>query len=359
MGGFGPALPLLQSNQGTSAAIAGLHGTALGIASIIAGYLNAPLVHRYGRYRASWIGILIFNIGGLGFVIFPDPIFTIPSMLIAGIGVSTTINNTVAFISHHYPKHQTRAVSQNNAVTSSFGLFGNLLIGFLAGTAISWRLGLLISIPYAIALYLLAGRDFKPEHIPDVAGRQRGSLPRKYWWAWVGLLFSISSEFGIAYWSAALVSLRTGISTESATALMLAFPLGMVTGRWFGTYIFPKMDPDRRLQMMLLIQAVGFLVLWVSEIPLTSFLALLSIGLGTSMQFILTTLRLLKFGAAKADLAIGKSSLAAGIAIGGSPLLVGVLSDSFGITRAFLVIPFFIAAAFIIVSLVPMREEVQ
>lgn len=357
MGGFGPALPLLQSDQGTSAAVAGLHGTALGIASIIAGYLNAPLVHRFGRYRTSWIGLLIFNIGGLGFVIFPDPILTIPSMLIAGIGISTTINNTIAFISNHYPNHQTRAVSQNNAVNSGFGLLGTILIGIIASTAISWRLGLLISIPYAIALYLLGGRQFKPEHIPDIEGRQRGSLPRKYWWAWLGLLFTISAEFAIAYWAAALVKERTGIAQASATALMFAYALGMVIGRWFGTYLFPRLGSDNRLQIMLMIQALGFLALWVSEITLISVLALFVIGLGTSLQFILTTLRLLKFGAEKSDLAIGKSSLAAGIAIGASPFLLGLLADSVGISLAFLVVPVFIALAFIIVVLVPNRVE--
>ncbi|MEY4163200.1 MAG: hypothetical protein RLZZ79_152 [Actinomycetota bacterium] len=357
MGGFGPALPLLQSDQGTSAAVAGLHGTALGIASIIAGYLNAPLVHRFGRYRTSWIGLLIFNIGGLGFVIFPDPILTIPSMLIAGIGISTTINNTIAFISNHYPNHQTRAVSQNNAVNSGFGLLGTILIGIIASTAISWRLGLLISIPYAIALYLLGGRQFKPEHIPDIEGRQRGSLPRKYWWAWLGLLFTISAEFAIAYWAAALVKERTGIAQASATALMFAYALGMVIGRWFGTYLFPKLDPDRRLQAMLMIQALGFLALWVSEITFISVLALFVIGLGTSLQFILATLRMLKFGAEKSDLAIGKSSLAAGLAIGASPFLLGLLADLVGISSAFLVVPLFIALAFIIVVLVPNRVE--
>jgi predicted MFS family arabinose efflux permease len=357
MGGFGPALPLLQSDQGTSAAVAGLHGTALGIASIIAGYLNAPLVHRFGRYRTSWIGLLIFNIGGLGFVIFPDPILTIPSMLIAGIGISTTINNTIAFISNHYPDHQTRAVSQNNAVNSGFWLIGTILIGLMASTAISWRLGLLISIPYAIALYILAGRKFKPEHIPDIEGRQRGSLPRKYWWAWLGLLFTISAEFAIAYWAAALLRERTGISPSTATALIFAYALGMVIGRWFGTYLFPKLDPDRRLQIMLMIQALGFLALWVSEITIISVLALFVIGLGTSLQFILTTLRMLKFGAEKSDLAIGKSSLAAGIAIGASPFLLGLLADLVGISSAFLVVPLFIALAFIIVVLVPNRVE--
>ena len=357
MGGFGPALPLLQSDQGTSAAVVGLHGTALGIASIIAGYLNSPLVHRFGRYRTSWIGLLIFNIGGLGFVMFPDPILTIPSMLIAGIGISTTINNTIAFISNHYPDHQTRAVSQNNAVNSGFWLIGTILIGLMASTSISWRLGLLISIPYAIVIYIFTGRKFKPEHIPDVEGRQKGSLPRKYWWAWLGLLFTISAEFAIAYWAAALLRERTGVSPSTATALIFAYALGMVIGRWFGTYLFPRLGSDNRLQIMLMIQALGFLALWVSEITLISVLALFVIGLGTSLQFILTTLRLLKFGAEKSDLAIGKSSLAAGIAIGASPFLLGLLADSVGISLAFLVVPVFIALAFIIVVLVPNRVE--
>ena len=91
MGGFGPAIPLLQAEQGTSAAVAGLHGTALGIASIIAGYLNAPMVHKYGRYKSMWLGLAIFNIGAIAFVIFPEPWQTIPSMLFAGIGVSTVV----------------------------------------------------------------------------------------------------------------------------------------------------------------------------------------------------------------------------------------------------------------------------
>jgi hypothetical protein len=36
LGSFGPAQPLLRADQGTSLTIAGLHGTALGVASIAA-----------------------------------------------------------------------------------------------------------------------------------------------------------------------------------------------------------------------------------------------------------------------------------------------------------------------------------
>ena len=47
LGGFGPAQPLLREDQGTSLTVAGLHGTAMGLASIIAGALNPYLVHKF------------------------------------------------------------------------------------------------------------------------------------------------------------------------------------------------------------------------------------------------------------------------------------------------------------------------
>ena len=356
MGGFSPALPLLQSDQGTSAAIAGLHGTALGIASIIAGFLNAPLVHRFGRYRTSWIGLSIFNLGALCFIISPGPLLTIPAMLLAGIGLSTTVNNTITYVSHHFAEHQTRAVSQVNSVNSFFFLLGNILIGFIAGTAVSWRLGLLICIPFAIILYLLRGRNHRPEHIPDEDGHQRGSLSRNYWWAWCGLLFTIAAEFAILFWSSALLRERTSLSAATATTLVLAFPLGMVIGRWFGTHIFPNFSIDQRLKVFLSVQIIGFAVLWISEQVLLSFTALFFVGLGTSMQFVLSTLRLLKFAKGKEDLAIGRSSYAAGLAIGGSPFILGALSDQFGITAAFLIAPLFMLIGFAILIAVPAKE---
>ena len=49
LGGFGPAQPLLRADQGTSLTIAGLHGTAMGIAAICAGLSNSRLVHFFGR----------------------------------------------------------------------------------------------------------------------------------------------------------------------------------------------------------------------------------------------------------------------------------------------------------------------
>lgn len=356
MGGFGPALPLLQEDQGTSGAIAGLHGTALGVASIIAGYLNAPLVHKYGRYRSIWLGLVIFNLGAMSFIALPQVWQTIPSILFAGIGLSITVNNAMTYLTSHYKDNSARAVSQANGVNSSFVLIGNFIIGTIAGTQFSWRLGLLICLPFAIILYLTLGKNHKVEHIPDQSGRQKGSLPLKYWLSWIGLMFCIAAEFAIAFWAAALLREKTDLDAATSTTLVLAYPLGMMIGRWFGTYVFPNLDIDERLKLIIALQGLSFFLFWGSEVIIVSFIALFFVGLGTSMQFALSTLRLLRFGWRKPDLAMGKSSLSAGIAIGLSPLLLGYLADLFGIVKGFLLVPILITIAFSIVALLPSKK---
>ena len=88
LGSFGPSQPLLRADQGTSLTVAGLHGTALGIASILAGSFNSRLAHRFGRSNSTWIGIAIFSIGLIAIVASPTVYFSIPAALVAGIGVS-------------------------------------------------------------------------------------------------------------------------------------------------------------------------------------------------------------------------------------------------------------------------------
>ena len=359
MGGFGPALPLLQEAQGTSAAIAGLHGTAIGLASIVAGAFNAHIVHRFGRSTTVWIGLITFNIGALGFVIFPDPWQTILAIFIAGIGLSITINNTFMKLSIHYAEHSARATSQANGVNSAFVMLGNFIIGVIASSSFSWKLGLLLCIPFTVMLYLLLGRHEEYEYIPEESGRQRGSLSVKYWVSWIGMSFCIAAEFAVAFWAAALIRERTDISAALATTLVLAFPLGMMIGRWFGTYLIPTLGIDQRLKLIIAIQGTSFLIFWASSVPLTSFIALFLVGFGTSMQFALSTLRLLRFATNKPDLAIGKASWGAGLAIALSPLFLGFLADKFGIINAFLMVPVIVVFAFVIVVLLPSDHEVE
>jgi predicted MFS family arabinose efflux permease len=114
-----------------------------------------------------------------------------------------------------------------------------------------------------------------------------------------------------------------------------------------------KLSLDHQLLTILGLQFVGFVGLWLSHNLAISMVMLLLNGLGISMQFALTSLRLINMSEGRPDLAIGKSSLAAGIAIGGAPFLLGVFGDSFGISRAYLMVPVLIAIAAAVVIAVP------
>ena len=78
-------------------------------------------------------------------------------------------------------------------------------------------------------------------------------------------------------------------------------------------------------------------------------------GLGISMQFALSSLRLIGFSDNRPDLAVGISSLAAGSGIALAPFMLGVLGDHMGISRAYLMVPVLILVALAIVILVPSK----
>ena len=88
-----------------------------------------------------------------------------------------------------------------------------------------------------------------------------------------------------------------------------------------------------------------------------SLISLFAIGLGVSIQFALASIRLISFSDERPDLAIGQTSLAAGIAIAAAPFLLGVLGDNFGISRAYIMVPILIAIAFTIVKFVPSHPK--
>jgi MFS family permease len=131
-GGFGPSQALLREDQGTSLGVAGLHGTAMGVAAIIAGGMNSKLVHRFGRSNTTWIGLTVFSIGIVFFVFAPPVQLTLIATLIAGWGISVVINNVNTAGSHAFAERSHTAVAQINAVAIAGFVTGNFVIGSTA-----------------------------------------------------------------------------------------------------------------------------------------------------------------------------------------------------------------------------------
>jgi predicted MFS family arabinose efflux permease len=358
LGGFGPAQSLLRADQGTSLTIAGLHGTAMGVASIAAGYANPHLAHRFGRAKSQWIGLGIFLVGLFLFVISPPVILTIPATLIAGFGTSMVINTMLSSMSHHYGKAAEVAIPQANGIASVGFVTGTALIGTIASLYPNfWRLGLLLAIPVAVILVLVGREKEIEEHVPDESGPQSGKMSAKFWLAWFGFVACISSEFATSFWSAALLKDRVGSTAAISTVAIVALGTGMGVGRWFGGLVLKNFKLDNQLLGLVALQFFGFVAFWLSHSMIISLICLFVIGLGISMQFALAAIRLVSFSDNRPDLAIGKSSLAAGIAIAGAPFLLGFLGDNFGISRAYIMVPVLIAIAFIIIKLTPSQSD--
>jgi|TARA_B110000503_G_scaffold138135_1_gene223713 predicted MFS family arabinose efflux permease len=358
LGSFGPAQPLLRADQGTSLTIAGLHGTALGVASIAAGFANPHLAHRFGRSRTGWMGLGFFAVGLTLFVASPPVLITIIAALITGFGTSITINNSLTSINNHYGKMAPIAITQANGIASAGYVIGTLAVGTIATNYRDfWRLGMLLALPLVAFLYFVM-RDKSPEvYVPSEHGPQNGKLSGTFWIAWIGFVACISSEFATSFWAAALVLDRTAASPAFSTLVIAALGTGMGIGRWYWGRILKVWHLDTQLQFIIAVQFAGFTALWFSHNIYISFFSLLVIGLGISSQFALASLRLIGLSENRPDLAIGKSSLAAGIAIGGAPFLLGVLGDSFGISRAYIMVPILIVIAYLVVQFVPSHVE--
>jgi len=356
-GGFGPSQALLQEDQGTSLGVAGLHGTAMGVAAIFAGWLNSKMVHRFGRSNSTWIGLIIFSIGIVFFVFAPPVQLTLLATLIAGFGISVVINNVNTAGSHAFAERSHTAVAQINAIAIAGFITGNFIIGTTANIVRDqWRVGLLITIPFILGMFIF-GRKYQPDsHIPDESGPQRGRLSRGFWISFTGFFISISAEFATSFWSASLISNRTDASSAISTLAVMPSEPESALGRWYGGRVMKRFHADEQLKIALALQFVAFGFFWSSHSLAFSLLTLFFVGLGISVQFPLFTLRMVAFSEGRPDLSIGKSSIAAGIAIACSPLLLGILGDNFGISRAYIMVPVLIALGFIMVLISPSKH---
>jgi predicted MFS family arabinose efflux permease len=296
----------------------------------------------------------IFIAGLTLFVISPPVYITLPATFITGFGTSVVINTMLTKMSSHYGKAAEVAIPQANGIASVGFVTGTALIGTIAIAFPSlWRLGLLLALPVALLLFFVGREKDADEHVPDEHGPQGGKLSAKFWISWFGFVACISSEFATSFWAAALLKDRVGSTAAISTVAIVALGTGMGIGRWYGGLVLKNLPLDNQLLAIIALQFLGFLGFWLSHNMVISLLCLLVVGLGISMQFALSSIRLIGLSDGRPDLAIGRASLAAGVAIAGAPFLLGLLGDSFGISRAYIMVFVLIGVAFIIVKAIP------
>ena len=201
---------------------------------------------------------------------------------------------------------------------------------------------------------MFVGREKeKEDHVPDEGGPQSGKMSPKFWLAWFGFVACISSEFATSFWASALLKDRVGSTAAISTVAVVAYGVGLAIGRWYGGHVLKRIKLDNQLFILIALQFIGFVTFWLSHAMLLSLISLMFVGMGISMQFGLSAIRLVGFSDGRPDLAVGRSSLGAGVAIAGAPFLLGFLGDNFGISRAYIMVPVLIVIAFILIKLTP------
>lgn len=400
--GLSAALPLLRADQGTSATVAGLHGTSMAVCTIVAGLLLPLLTRRLGRRATSWIGLAGMNAGVLMIVSSDSLAVTLPGFGVAGGFGSIMLYTAMAALSDHHGPAGAAAISEANAVAVVAGMAMTFGLSLIAQSTFGWRLAPLATPIASVLLALTMGRVWPAE--PPAAGGTAGGpggadaspardlrdtgadpgagesgstagnapgargsgaaqstggthgaegagvggLVRLGWRFHVAglvLFCCVALEFSFNLWAAELLALRTGLPAATAATGLTAFVTGMAAGRFAGAQLALRLPPVPLFAGALGVTFAGWLVFWLSGQPVLSYAGLVLCGLGVSLHFPLALAALIDGAGGRSDLAAAASPVWAGAAMAAGPLALGALADGFGTGTAFLMVPALIGLA--------------
>ncbi|MFI7618447.1 MFS transporter [Nonomuraea terrae] len=344
--GLSAALPLLRADQGTSATVAGLHGTAMALGTIAAGLALSPLTRRYGRRVTSWAGLAGMNAGVLLVLASDAQPLTLLGYGVSGGFSSILLYTAMAALSDHHGPAGPAAISEANAVGVVVGMGMTFGLSMVAQSTLGWRAALLVTPVASVLLALAMGRVWPAvREAAGVAGGPAGRPGWRFHMAGLVLFCCVAMEFTFNLWAADLFASRTGLSTAAAATGLTAFVAGMAAGRFAGAQLALRLPPAPLFAGALAVTFAGWLVFWLSTHPALSYAGLALCGLGTSLHFPLAMTGLITGAGGRSDLAAAASPIWAGAAMAAGPLALGALADGFGTRTAFLMVPVLIGLA--------------
>ncbi|PGH43486.1 MFS transporter [Micromonospora sp. WMMA1996] len=169
--GFGPVVPLLRDEQGTSAAVAGLHSTGIAVGALAGGALFAPVARRYGRGPAIWLGLagVAAGVTTLG-LLHPLPATIAAVAVVATFGMMVISGVNVVLTARHGPAAPA-ALTEANAACAGMGILAPLTIGVTVDAGLSWRpvMAVEVGLITLVALAALTFRVRLPHGAPATA----------------------------------------------------------------------------------------------------------------------------------------------------------------------------------------------
>ncbi|MGW9192760.1 MFS transporter [Micromonospora chersina] len=371
--GFGPVVPLLRDEQGTSAAVAGLHSTGIAVGALAGGALFAPAARRLGRGPAIWLGLagVAAGVTALG-LLHPLPATIAAVAVIATFGMMVISGVSVVLTAHHGPAAPA-ALTEANAACAGMGILAPLVIGATVDAGLGWRpvmaveVGLItlvalaaltfrVRLPKADTAVAAAADPSRPildtyrssrtETVQDLGHRAR--LPRAYWIAWVLMSVTGSIEVCLSLWTADVLRTHAGLTPGGASAAVAAIVCGMFVGRLAGGRLALRWPPVPLLLAALTVSLAGFALFWSAPVGWLAVTGLVVLGLGNALHYPLAISIALAAAGPAADKAAGWASYSMGVGFGIAPVALGWVADGVGPHLAFLLLPGFIAVALLL-----------
>nr|WP_275587102.1 MFS transporter [Micromonospora terminaliae] len=375
--GFGPVVPLLRDEQGTSAAVAGLHSTGIAVGALAGGALFAPVARRLGRGPAIWLGLagVAAGVTALG-LLHPLPATIAAVAVIATFGMMVISGVNVVLTAHH-GRGAPAALSEANAACAGMGILAPLVIGATVDAGHGWRPAMAaeVALITVVALAAVTFRVHLPKADPAVAAaapsasspildtyrsprtetvQDPGSrvvparLPRAYWIAWVLMSVTGSIEVCLSLWTADVLRTHAGLSAGGASAAVAAIVCGMFAGRLAGGRLALRWRPVPLLLAALTVSLAGFALFWSAPVGWLAVTGLVVLGLGNALHYPLAISIALAAAGPATDKAAGWASYSMGVGFGIAPVALGWVADGVGPHLAFLLLPGFIAAAMLL-----------
>jgi MFS family permease len=344
---IGPAMPFLRAHLGLGYGVASLHFSALAIGAIAVGLTGERWVRRVGRNQALWGGIGGMVTGVLLIAFSPSPVGTILGALAMGLFGTLSLMANQAALSDLHGDQRTIALTESNVVATSAAVAAPLLIGGFAAAGWGWQMGLTLTVPWALLLWVMFRGVRFPQQPPVAHDHPHGRhVPGVFWVLCFVLVLTTAVEWCIAYWGADFLASAVGLERAAAATAMTLFFVAMVFGRFVGSRLARRYTGITLLLAAIVIALGGFLLFWLAPKAAISLLGLFVAGLGIANFYPLTVAAATGTAPHLIDQTTARLAVAAGISLLVAPLAVGALSDAAGMRWGFGIVTPLLVMAF-------------
>ena len=342
----GLAVPHLREELGFGYTAAGLHVAAFAAGSTLTGLTARIVEARVGRRALFWAGACGMAAGAVCLVAARRPGLTVAAMALMGATGAMLLVTIQAVLSDRHGERRSVALTEANVVAALGYVALSGAFALAAALAAGWRAAV-VAVLLALPAAWLAGRR-APLGAPPGGGQARqagGRLPGAFWIVAVFVFCAAAVEWCLTAWGAVLLRDTTGVSVDTAVALMGAYFAGVVIGRAGGSVLARRVAVAGLAAGALACAAAGVAVLWAAATPAVAAAGLLLAGVGVGNLFPLGLTLAVATAPSLTTLASARVTLVASVAILTGPLLVGRLADAVDLTAALGVVPACLAVA--------------